>query len=155
MAEEKKENTVQELNIKEPARWWVTLIVYLVEFAVASGLAILSLYLRDVFITTPDTMTLYRYLADAFTIPGIVFIMLGFLVILSAHGAFLGLGYIFKRAGRVLLPFIFRKDETYYEYLEARKEHHRSLRFLSFMIVGLIFMAAAIVFIILFYKIHG
>ena len=97
-------------------------------------------------------MTMYRYLADAFTVPGIVFICIGLLVVLAGQGAFTGLGYIFRRMGRWLLPFLVKKDMTYAEYLDSRKERQKTLWFLSFIIIGIIFLAVAVVFIILFYQ---
>ena len=152
MKDEEKNSQEKEIKFKEPTYWWVTLIIYFIEVAIATGLVFLTLGLRDVFATTLDQMTLYRYLADAFTIPGIVFLCLGLLIILAGQGAFVGLGYIFRRMGKFLLPFLFRKDMTYAEYLESRKEKQKSLWFVSFLIVGAVFMIVAIVFIILFYQ---
>ena len=151
---EEEKNNSPEKEYKEPTHWWVTLIIYLVEIAVATGLVFVFLSIRDVFTIPVDQVTLYRYLADAFTIPGVLFIMLGLLIILSVHGAFIGLGYVFRRMGRVLLPFIFKKDMTYGEYLDSRKEKQKSAQSISFFIVGTVFLIVAIVFIVLFYQVY-
>ena len=154
MEEEKTELEKKEYEFKEPTYWWVTLIIYLVELAIATGVIFLSLWLRDFLDPSMhfDKMTTYRYLADAFTVPGVVYVCIGLLIIFAQHGAFDGIGYALRRAARFLLPFIFRKDVTYSEYLEERRAKQKTVRVLSLFIVGVALIIVAVVFIILFYK---
>ena len=152
--EEKKE---KKYVFREPTRWWVTLIIFLVELAVAAGVIIFSLWLRDFF--TPkvyiDSLTKYRYLADAFTIPGVVYVCIGLMFIAAQHGAFDGLGYVLRRVAKFLLPFIFRKDITYAEYIEEKKSKQKVVHVLSLFIVGVALLIVAVIFIILFYRIYN
>ena len=122
-----EENKAPEIQkyYKTRSKWWVYLIIYGVEFLVATGLCFLTLWLRNFFTVHYDKATTYRFLADAFTIPGIVFILIGVLVILSVQGAFDGLGYVMRRLFRSIFPFIVKTDETYYDYLERRRATRR------------------------------
>ena len=149
-----KQEKKNDIKIKEPTRWWVTLIMYAVEIGIATGLFFITLSIRDFFSADLDLITKYRYLSDAFTIPAITFIMIGFLILLAGQGAFDGVGYGIRRLGRALLPFLIKKDETYAEYLEKRKARQKGLQYLSFVIVGTIFLIPAIIFIILFYQVY-
>lgn len=99
----------------------------------------------------------YRILADAFTIPGLFLILLGALVWVARQGTFDGLryslGYVFKR----LIPFgATDKPEKYYDYVEKRKEKRKQSGSYAYLfVVGGAFMAAAILFMILFYRIYN
>ncbi len=156
MEEEKRLNedelTKKEIEKEERTKWWVTLIIFVAEFAAATGLFFATLLIRNFFEQKFPKETTYRYLADAFTIPGVVFILIGVLVILVSQGAFNGIGYAMRHLGRMLFPFFIRKDITYYEYLQNRKAARKTVSYLSFLIVGSVFLIGAVIFIILFYQ---
>lgn len=149
-----KESQIQEVPFKERKRIWPFIIRYAVCIAVGVGLFFLTLYLRNFFTDELSQANYYRYLADAFTIPGILFIFLALLFVVAAKGAFRGLGYALRHVGRMLLPFIIKKDITYAEYLEGHETRKNGSIVLTFLIVGALFMIGAIVFIALFYKVY-
>ena len=95
----------------------------------------------------------YRILCDAFTIPGVILLMLGLLVWISDMGTFDGLSYSLRYAFRRLFFVGGAKTETYYDYKEQKKERRRQRSGYSFLlVVGGVFLAVAIVFMILFYR---
>ena len=97
----------------------------------------------------------YRVLCDAFTIPGVLLLMLGSLVFASNAGAMRGLVYTLKHLASRLIPGIGNREERYYEYIQ-RKEAKGKARGDGFLFVtGGAFMAAALVFLVLFNRLYG
>lgn len=93
----------------------------------------------------------YRILADAFTIPGVILIMVAALVWISNNGMFYGLSYVATRAIRALVPMgrTMEKHERYADYV-ARKREEGGVQGYGFLFwTGVFFMLPAIVFIIL------
>ena len=133
---------------------WV-LLKYAITIAVGVGIFFLVLVLRDFFTTHLSQANYYRYLADAFTIPGMMYLCLAVLVFVSKKGAFTGLVYALRHVGRMLLPFIIRKDLTYAEYLELRDQRQGFNVILCFFLVGIAFLIGAAVCIIIFYQYYG
>lgn len=130
------------------------ILQYSITTGVAGAITVLVLSLRNFW----DATTLvekYRTLSDAFTIPGVLLIMVCALVWISTTGFFDGLSYAFTRAGGMLIPF-FRKGRehmTYYDYKMSKKgKEVRGYSFLFF--VGLLFIIISIVFISLFYSVY-
>ena len=140
----------EEKKYKEPSRWWVTLIIYLICSLIAFGVVMLSLSLRDVFKGGIDKLTTLRYLADAFTFPAAIFISIGLLTLISRQGAFNGLLYALRHVGRMFVPFLIRKDITYAEYLERRERRKSNRPILCFFVVGGVCLLVAVIFIIVF-----
>ncbi|MBR5311073.1 MAG: DUF3899 domain-containing protein [Oscillospiraceae bacterium] len=96
----------------------------------------------------------YRILTDAFTIPGVVLIMVAALVFISNLGGFDGLGYSLKVAIKRLLPFFGAvPDEKYGDYVE-RKRAHRIKGYQFILHSGLLFLAIALYFMYKFYQIY-
>ena len=122
---------------------------------IALGIAYLFVSLR-VDIAHPELTPLldwYRILCDAFTIPGMLFLMLGLMVTLSNQGALDGLGYVATSAFRLLVPTPGMK-ERYSEYLERRRANR--LRGYGFLyLVGAVCMTIAGVFMALFYSLYA
>lgn len=96
-----------------------------------------------------DTPTLYLWICDSFTVPGVVIIMMGCLVSLSNEGAFNGIGYCLSTAGRMLNPVTRGDLERYGDYLE-RKGSKKVKGYGFLYIVGGVFLAVAIVFMLLY-----
>lgn len=93
----------------------------------------------------------YRVLCDAFTIPGVILLMLGLLVWVSTTGTLDGITYVFSWLWARIFPAgAARKREKYYEYVD-RKKKNRSKGYAFLFICGAIFMAAALIFMGLFY----
>ncbi len=90
-----------------------------------------------------------QILSDAFFVPGVLLAGVGLIIFASNGGAFDMLGFA------VLLFFnLFRKDvnkrkyKDFYEYRQAKKDKKRSMAFM--LITGLIFIAIAVIFIIVY-----
>ena len=130
-------------------RWTAFLLKYGITTLVGGLLTWLTLDLHGYSSTMPKLQQ-YRLLCDAFTIPGVILVMVGFLVMIANAGNFLGLGYAVKHAVKMLIPFGNKKDERYYDYYQ-RKQQGKITGYGFIFITGLVFMAVAIVFFTLFY----
>ena len=103
------------------------------------------------FFDTSVALERYRYLCDAFTIPGVVLIMVGLLVWISQQGMFDFLSY----TGRQIKDRFQRNPEhiRYGDYVLEKKENRKSGGYGFLIITGTVFMAIARVFFALFYAI--
>ncbi|MBO4355807.1 MAG: DUF3899 domain-containing protein [Clostridia bacterium] len=103
--------------------------------------------------TTADK---FRFLCDAFSVPGILLICVGILVWLSGEGAFNGLGYLFRYLRRSLIPGGRTRypHETYYDYVQE-KSGKKGGGFGFLFIVGGAFLLVGLVFLVLFYKYYN
>ena len=113
-----------------------------------AGIAVLMFILinRGFFEATDPTLKVL-YLADAFTIPGVLMLMVGVLMWLSTKGLFDILSYSLGRLGRSLIPFSKTTDEKFYDYRE-RKSANRIKEYSFIFIVGCVFLLVAIAFTI-------
>ena len=128
---------------------------YGISAAIALGLAYLFVSLRVDFAHPELTpvMEWYRILCDGFTVPGLLFLMVGFMVTLSNQGALDGLGYVASSAFKLLIPNNGMK-ERYSEYLERRRANR--LRGYGFLyVIGAVCMAVAGIFMALFYSLYA
>lgn len=89
-------------------------------------------------------------LCDAFTIPGIVLLGVWCLVWIGSQGGLDGVSFIVKYAARKLIPGNRGKQERYADYVQ-RKRANRAGGYGFLFVVGAIFLAAALVFMALFY----
>ena len=131
------------------------LLKYGITVPLALGLAFFYIYVRVDFANPEATPLLewYRIVCDGFTIPGLILLMLGCLMSLSNIGSMDGLGYVVSIAVKMLLPGGGLKMERYKEYLDRRRANRvRGYGFLY--IVGAGCMAVALIFLVLFYRIH-
>lgn len=100
------------------------------------------------FFEATDSALKMLYLADAFTIPGVLILMLGVMVWISTKGLFDILTYSLGRFTRTLIPFTKTTDERFGDYKERKSENR--IKSYSFMfIVGGVFLFAAIVFTVI------
>ena len=122
----------------------------IIKYAIASIIAVcfvlLNLSLRDFFKET-ELKEKYRMLADSFTIPGLIYVLLGLLIMLTNKGS---LGYMVKRAVKMLVPMSKKDNMTYAEYKKTKKGIH-GYGFLFY--IGAVVTAVGIVFTILFYQV--
>ena len=130
------------------------LLKYGITTALAGGMTGLVLYLHGY----ADAVTLvekYRILADAFTIPGVLLVMVAALIWVSSEGFFDGLGYAARQFGNLFIPLFGknRKHQTYYDY-KMEKEDKRAHGYGFLFFVGLVFVLVAIIFIILHSSIY-
>ena len=97
----------------------------------------------------------YKILADAFTVPGVILMMITALIWVSSEGFFDGIAYAFTQFSGMLIPAIGKKYKhlKYYDYkMEKQEKRLHGYSFLFF--VGLLFTVIAIVFIILFNSVY-
>lgn len=142
----------QEQAIEEPSRVWKIVLKYAITALIAGGLVFAVLGINGFFLGGYDQAQFYRKLSDAFTVPGLMLILLALIFFVSQQGAFTGVGYALRHVLRMIVPFFIKKDISYAEYLENR-EHRKILStFLCFIIVGSVFLAVGIIFIFMFYK---
>ena len=128
-----------------------TLIKYLLTVAAGGGLAYLYISLRD--FAAASQMEKYRMLCDAFTIPGILLLSIGILIAIANEGAFNGIGYALSYLAKAL-TFRGGRQEKYYDYVE-RKRERRATGYGFLFITGAGFMALALIFMILFYRLYN
>lgn len=96
-----------------------------------------------------ESVDQYLMICDAFTVPGVLILMMGCLVSLSNEGAFNGVSYVVSFAVRSLIPGL-GGHERYNEYLE-RKSANRVKGYAFLYIVGAVFLAVALAFMALYY----
>ena len=135
--------------------WKKNLIKYGVSVSLSLLLAFFYVYVRVDFADPGATALVewYRIICDAFTIPGLILLMLGCLMSLSNTGAMDGLGYVVSIALKMLIPGGGLKMERYKEYLERRRANRvRGYGFLY--LVGAGCMMVSLVFMALFYSVY-
>ena len=101
-------------------------------------------------------MERWRILCDAFTIPGLTFVMIGFLIMVANEGFFDMLSYAASKAVGIFLPGRGFSDngEKYYDYVQ-RKRGNRTTGFGFLFVVGCVLMAFAFLFMFLFYRLYN
>ena len=148
-----EEGIADEIEIiEEPKKYLWVILKYGITALVATGFVFAVLGLRNFFTANLSDSDRFRYLADAFTIPGITFLFLALLIMVSRKGAFTGLGYAVRHLFRMLLPFLIKKDITYEEYLKSKENSRANSMTLCFFIIGGILMIVAIIFVAIFYQ---
>jgi hypothetical protein len=125
---------------------------YLICFGVM-GIFTVSMLISLGFSFANDLVDIYRDLADAFTVPGLLMVLVGSLVWVSTTGFFdtltFGVSILFKG----LLPFKKgERFERFYDY-KARKDEKRLTGYGFIVISGAIFLVIGIIFTALFSKI--
>lgn len=109
------------------------------------------LWLREQSSVT-DMATKYLNLADAFTIPAVVMLMVGGLAWVSSQGGFDMISYGIKRGMTSIIPTISQKDERFYDY-KVRMDKKRISGYSFMFISGGVYFIPAIVFNILYYTV--
>ena len=128
----------------------------LLKYGITSAVAFSMVYVycstRNVFLQS--AVERWRILCDAFTIPGLTLIMIGFLMMIANEGFFDMLTYAMSKAVGMFVPGKgSEKGEKYYDYVQ-RKRENRASGFGFLFVVGGVFMAFALLFMYLFYRIY-
>jgi len=134
-------------------RWQSNLLKYGITTAIAASLVWFHMDLQG-YASAAVPAEQYRILADAFTIPGMLLLMVGLLVVISNEGMFEGLSYVVSYAVKTLVPGMNKGHERYGDYVERKREKGPVTGFGFLFVVGAVFMAAAGVFIALFYTVY-
>ena len=77
-------------------------------------------------------------------------IMVGLLILIANMGALDGITYSVRGIGRQFVPFLRLKNETFYDYVQRKKEKRKQREYKFVFIVGAAFLALAVVFLVLF-----
>ena len=99
-----------------------------------------------------DLVEQYRVLCDAFTIPGLMMILVGLLLWLSGLGALDAIGYLFRYVVQAFVPGV-TKVAHYLDYVEEQREK-RAKGYGFLFVAGGILMVVAIVYLVLFYGVY-
>ena len=126
-----------------------TILKYLVAVAIGASITLLFLYLNDFFVASQLEVK-YKLLADAFTIPGLLYIMLSVLLFVSSQGTFDILTFGIGKFTKSLIPMSHKNVESFYDY-KTRKDEGRIKGYSFILFTGIAFTVTAIVFTILFY----
>jgi hypothetical protein len=94
----------------------------------------------------------YRLLANAFTTPGIILIMMGILVLVSREGTFDMLGYGVTKAFYRFSQRSDRAFESFYDYKQRQIKKERG-SILHLFVVGAVFTLVATVFTVLYHTV--
>lgn len=121
---------------------------YGIATAIATMMTLFVIYIRD-YSNDMNLLDKYWILADAFTVPGVIFIMVGCLVAISTTGFFDSIAYAMKGLARAVLPFYDKSDEKYYDY-KTKREEKRFKGYGFIFVVGGIFTAISLVFTALY-----
>lgn len=136
-------------------KWTPVIIKYALGFIFGGIMSFLVM--RNYGFSTAETLAQrYKILCDAFTMPGILILAIGALVWLSAQGATDSVSYLVGGLFKRLLPVGKWKDERfeqYYDYVE-RKRANRPKGYGFIFVIGGVFMAVALVFMFLFYRVY-
>ena len=126
---------------------------------IVSGLFVVLLAALYIGLRDFPAMTLvekYRTLCDAFTIPGLILILLGALLWVSDLGGFYGFGYVMNHAKNTLRHFIIPGNtgntESFFDYTQRKKAEGHLTGYGFLFIVGGISMLISFVFMFLFYQ---
>ncbi|MGN0401937.1 MAG: DUF3899 domain-containing protein [Acetatifactor sp.] len=129
----------------------------LVRYGITAGIAALITWIVTQTYGLSDAETAvekYRILCDAFTIPGVIFVMVGLLIRLMDCGLLDGLSYAMRSLYRVFIPGAARQDEKFYDYLQRKKEERKGRHTAFILHVGILFMIPALIFYLLFYQLY-
>ena len=96
---------------------------------------------------------LMKVLCDAFFVPGTFILMFGLLSWVASEGALDGVGYLGSCLVKTLIPGKRAEFERYGDYV-MRKRGSRKTGFGYLCVVGLIFLAIAAIFWMLFYMLY-
>ena len=115
---------------------------------VAVGLSMVYGYIAPRDLANQALIEQYHILCDAFTLPGLFMIMIGLLLLMGNLGALDAISFAFHYLFHTFLPLT-GESMTYLEFVEDRREH-RVHGFGFLLIVGAVFTAIAVVFLMLY-----
>ena len=127
-----------------------TVYKYLITAAFGAVLAFIVLLIKDVFHLS-QTVDVMKALCDGFFVSGVVLVCVGGLVFVSNGGVFDMLAYGIRTFFESFKKNVTdRKYRTYYDYKESKKDRKTSFSFL--VIVGVVFIAVSMIFLVFYYK---
>jgi hypothetical protein len=127
------------------------LIRYIVCFFVAVAIVLFVFSIKGFF--TTDTKQNMQILHDAFFTAGALLMLFSGLLYVSGEGIFLGVGFVFSRAIKALIPFSHKDNETYAQYRERKSEKVKKTSDNCIFFTGLFFFLISLVFLWFWYQI--
>jgi len=115
---------------------------------VAVGLSLVYSYVAPRDLANQTLVEQYHILCDAFTLPGLFMLLLGLMLLMGNLGALDAISFAFHYLFHTFLPLT-GESMTYLEFVEDRREH-RIHGFGFLFVVGMIFTAIAVVFLLLY-----
>lgn len=117
--------------------------------AAGAGLIVAALVaLRQGYFDAESKAKAYSALCDAFFVPGALMVCFGLFSFIAYGGFFDIFTYGFKSLKRLFTPFGKKDRQRYYEYRIAKTENREKPSYAALK-VGLVFIALAVVFLIL------
>ena len=129
-----------------------TLMKYIAASLFVAVMAFVYISLRD--IQNQPLVEVYRIVCDAFTVPGMLLILLGAMVWVSDLGAFYGVGYVVSYAINSLKFGGLKNTERYADYVDRKRSEGHVTGYGFLFVVGGISMVISLVFMFLFYQIY-
>ncbi len=132
---------------QENKKFLVNLLIW---FGVASLITVGVFALKGFF--TDDLGKNLMVLADGFFVSGILVSLFAGLLFVSSQGALLGIGFILRNVVLTwFVPMGRKKQELYGDYRERKMKELKKAFDFAMLIVGLAFLAAGIVFNVIWY----
>ena len=130
--------------------------VNLAKYGISTGIALILIwiYCSSRNLSLQSAMERWRILCDACTIPGVTYVMIGFLVMIANEGFFDMLGYAASKALNLFIPGRAYDGEKYYDYVQ-RKREKRATGFGFLFVVGGALLALAMLFMYLFFRLYN
>ena len=125
------------------------LIKYLISIAVASVIAVAVFAMQGFF--TDDVGVNMQILADGFCVSGGLLSMYAGLLFASRQGALLGLTFALRYTVLTFIPGGRAKQELYKDYRERTMAEMKKSTELHVFLTGIVFLAAGIVFTVIWY----
>jgi hypothetical protein len=127
---------------------------WIIHLIVASGLTASLYFWRGQTLSSLQPQLDYyfqaRYLCDAFSVVGLVYLLMGSLLLLSNEGAFDSMTYGVKKTMSYLkLANKEKLAASYFDYVQAKSQNPK-VNIQVFLIIGSLFLAIGIVFLFLY-----
>ncbi len=126
----------------------IRLIKIAVLAAVGAAIFLCAALIRGLFGMT-EYRDIMRGLCDGFSVAGLILLLVGLIVVCSNGGAYDIMGFATKKFFSVFRRAEKRSRETYAEYRERKGANKRT--FVEFFIVGGVYFAAGMAFLIAYY----
>lgn len=120
---------------------------YLITMAAGLAAVLMIILWKDIFAQT-EAVRVYHILCDAFFAVGTVITCVGLLVFTTNEGVFHGVIYAFGSFINMFKKDMNVKNESYYDFKEARSSKKISFGFM--LVVGLVFLAVSMIMLLLY-----
>lgn len=126
---------------------------YLIAILVGCAFAVFTLITNGITVAT-DKKEIIKIICNAFTVPGLLFLLFGGLLFCVSNGAFYGISYVIHSllVNHNWSRTKFKDKETYAEYVEAKRANAQPVPKYIFL-VGACFTVIAVIFLIIYYNI--